>query len=136
MNHSELEIELQSIGVRVSQLDEMRAAFGQSEDGFELVLARAKGANSPAGALVSLIREGAHLKAGAVHKAEQGAKMFKCNFCGTLGNTNADAHYENFPWHREGKSGPPLTYAPLEPKPQPVGVVRSQADVEAVKTDG
>jgi hypothetical protein len=133
MNDLEFESEMQSIGIRISQLDEMRAAFGQSPDGFELVLARAKGAASPAGALVNLIREGAHLKAGGVQKVEQGAKLFKCNFCGTLGSTNADQHYEHFPWHKDGQPGPPLTYA--APPPKRERVVRSEADAKPAHPD-
>jgi hypothetical protein len=127
----DFEKEMLELSVNIGSLSEMRIAYRQAPLGFELVVARAKGANNSGAALVTHIRNGAHLKAEGDHAAaEQQAKMFVCKFCGPLGGTTTDNHYNNFPWHKDGQPGPPLTYAKVEPV-TPKGLVRSEADINS-----
>lgn len=131
MSEFDFDEEMLNLSVNIPSLPEMRIAHRQAPLGFELVVERAKHANNPGAALVSHIRNGAHLKAEGDHAAaQQQAKMFTCKFCGPLGGTTSDNHYNNFPWHKDGQPGPPLTYAKFEPV-TPKGLVRSEADINS-----
>ena len=101
-------IELQATPAQTTELE---AAYRQTRQGFELVTARAMQGDSPIGLLLSLIRQGAHLKAAGQSQDERLNKgHFTCKVCGVLGGTNADQHYNNFPEHRDGKPTTPLVY--------------------------
>jgi hypothetical protein len=93
--------ELQNLGLTAAQLEEMRVAYAQSPLGFELVLSRARGARTPVAALLSAVRQGAHLKAGGEAELRE-QRVFTCRVCGKLPSTNAAAHYGNFPEHELG----------------------------------
>lgn len=125
----DFEKEMDDLHVSGPQMDELRVAYRQTAEGFELAFARAKGADVPRAALLSAIRRGSHLRAAGIREDERKKTLFECKVCGVLGNTNSENHYSNFPEHREGRHIPP-TNITLPPKVERRdGTVRSKDEV-------